>query len=130
MPMYEFTCADCKILEEYFHSMSEEKREHNCSQCGKPMNRVFSVNFSIKDGHTGPPPSKIMRENKYREKRSKIMDKKQRAAHSVPKLVPNVQNKDGKTEIFDTWNEASKFAKSDGKDAKSFEPMIQKEAKK
>lgn len=130
MPMYEFVCRKCNLLEEHFHKMSEEKREHDCPECSEPMDRIFCTNFNIKDGITGPTPSKANRENKYRERRSKIMDKKQRETHSTPKLVPNVQNKEGKPEIFDSWKEASKFAKSEGKSEKSFKQMIAKEKKK
>ena len=130
MPIYEFVCRKCEIIEEHFHKMSEEKREHTCPECQQLMDRIFCTNFNIKDGLTGPPPSKITRENKYRERRSKIMDKRQRESHQTPELVPNVQNKDGKAEIFDSWSEAKKFAKSEGKNEKSYDQIISKEKKK
>ena len=130
MPIYEFACRECNLLEEHFHKMAEEKRAHSCPECGKDMDRIFCTNFNIKDGITGPTPSKVNRENNYRRRRSKIMDKKQRATHATPELVPNVQNKEGGAEIFDSWKEASKFAKSEGKSEKSFEQVIDKEKKK
>jgi len=130
MPIYEFKCKHCDTIEEHFHKMSEEKREHICPNCNSMMFRRFSTNFVIRDGSTGPTPSKANRENNYRRRRSKMLGKKQRESHSTPELVPNVQNKDGKPEIFDTWKEASKFAKSENKNEKSFEPMIAKEKKK
>ncbi len=130
MPIYEFVCRECEILEEHFHKMSEDTKDHNCPKCGELMGRVFCTNFNIKDGLTGPSPSKVNRENNYRQRRSKIMDKKQRETHAPQELVPNVADKDGKTEIFDTWQEASKFAKSEGRNEKSFEQVIAKEKEK
>ena len=127
MPLYEFKCPSCSFSDEYFHHMSEDKKEHFCPECKEEMQRIFCTNFNIKDGLTGPPPSKVHREKNYRYRRSEMLKKKQKDNHAVQKLVPNVANKEGKPEIFDSWKEASKYAKSEGKNEKSFEPMIQKE---
>lgn len=127
MPLYDFKCPECSNVAEFFHHMSDENKEHLCKYCKVAMQRIFCTNFNIKDGLTGPPPSKVHREKNYRYRRSAMLAKKQKDNHQVQKLVPNVANSEGKPEIFDSWKEASKYAKAEGKNEKSFETLIQKE---
>jgi len=129
MPLYDFKCRDCEITEEFFHAMSEEKREHFCTKCGQIMIRVFNTSFMIKDGQTGPTPTKAYREKGYRLNRSEMLKKKQYESHATSKLVPNVEGKDGQPEIFDTWSEAKKFAKDAGKKTETYDPLIVAEKK-
>jgi len=129
MPMYEFYCESCDLLEEFFHKMDDDKKEHDCPKCSEKMVRKFCTNFAVKDGPSGIAPTKALREKNYRAQRSEEMKKKQKDNHWTPTLQPNVQNKDGKVERFDSWKEAQSFAKSEGKNTKSYDPLISKEKK-
>jgi len=131
MPIYEFKCEKCHKVEEFFHSMDEIVNvSHTCLECNEVMRRIFCTNFNMKDGMTGTTPSKANREKKYRQRRSEVLKKKQSENHAPPRLVPNVQNKEGKPELFDSWKEASKYAKSEGKSEKSYESLVEIEKSK
>ena len=116
MPLYEFQCSECSTLEEHFHKMDDDSEKlHLCSKCGKEMSRKFTTNFAVKDGPSGISPTKAFREKNYRARRSEEMKKKQKDNVWKPTLQPNVENKEGGTERFDTWSEAQSYAKAEVK---------------
>lgn len=53
MPFYDYKCTACEHEQEEFHGMTEEP-EIVCSECGKPMTRVFNIGHGgfkmVKDG--------------------------------------------------------------------------------
>jgi putative FmdB family regulatory protein len=42
MPIYEYRCVDCGNVDEKLEFGSEVNKEHFCSSCGKPSDRIVS----------------------------------------------------------------------------------------
>ena len=43
MPLYDFICEGCGIIEADVYQAADETHALNCSECGKPMGRIFGV---------------------------------------------------------------------------------------
>lgn len=46
MPVYEFFCDDCRLMEETFRKISERDEPFECPDCKTKMRRVFSFRGS------------------------------------------------------------------------------------
>ena len=42
MPIFEYKCSSCGVVEEFLESASS-KNKHDCSKCGKSMQKMFST---------------------------------------------------------------------------------------
>lgn len=124
MPIYEYTCLAC---EETFDKMSTVKDRdvpQPCPTCGKAESeRKTSVsNFNLSgDGWAGKN-AKIA--NQMAAKNQRLKKRQDERTREGPgyRLAPNV---DG--ERVDSWSEASKLAKSKGKDTTVYEKKARDE---
>ena len=124
MPIYEYQCKECDHFFDKLLPFSQSKQNQTCPACGSESpERVLSVPQVIfkGDGWT----DKNLRIKKQMARKNRRLDSKQtqmkRDAPSV-KLAPNV---DG--ERVDTWSEASKLAKSKGKDTTLYDKKAREE---
>ncbi len=56
MPLYEYRCMQCCQTFDLFKYMSQDSSKGKCPQCGKMVNKVFTVPALITDtsfGYTG-----------------------------------------------------------------------------
>jgi len=126
MPIYEYRCNFCRSSFEELLTFSKSKDLQECPQCESfDTVKVISKSQVIFKGDSwGDKNAKI---KKQMSRKNARLDKKQyamkRDAPAV-KLAPNV---DG--ERVDTWSEASKLAKSKGKDTKLYDKNARKEKK-
>lgn len=124
MPIYEFKCRTCDDSFEETMSISEYSAQtvFPCPECGSvdTYRSVSEVSFIlVGDGWPGKDmkcKTQMTAKNNRAGKRTK--------EHVAPmqKMIPNVNG-----EQTSSWADAQKLAKSKGKDASSFEPLVQKE---
>jgi len=126
MATYPYECDDCDHYFEFEMSMKEydSKGTYPCPACdSKNTRRVITapyINFAG-DGWTG----KNLRIRGQMQKKNERLDAKQREMKGdgmIPQLAPNVGG-----ERVDSWTEASKLAKSKGKDTSGYEKYAHKE---
>lgn len=126
MPVYEYHCNSCKHNFDELLTFSGAKEIQECPQCeSRETERIIAVPQVIFKGDGwADKNAKIKRQMSRKNSR---LDMKQnemkRDAPSVT-LAPNV---DG--ERVDTWSEASKLAKSKGKDTTIYEQKAREEKK-
>lgn len=125
MPFYNYTCSKCEKDYSLRVSMDDYDKEQPCTECGTENPRKWNpcVNMIFKgDGWS----TKNERIKAQMRKKNQKLDAKQyemkRDTKVGGRLVPNV---DG--ERVDTWAEASKLAKSQGKSEATYAPMVAKE---
>ena len=125
MPAYTYRCKNCQNEYKLYNvPMSDYMKEQPCPECGTLNVKSFQPtrNFILKgDGWAGKNhriKQQMRAKNKKLDARTNEM---KRDAPSVS-LAPNV---DG--ERVDSWSEAQKLAKSQGKSTESYEPHIAKE---
>ena len=123
MPVtYGYECPEHGYFERYL-PMSDSGVPQTCEKCGAAARKVVVENtggFVLKgDGWA----SKDSRAKQQMTERNKAAGRRM-ARHSKPaeKLVPNVNG-----EQTETWREAQAKAAEEGKDASSYEPLVQQE---
>lgn len=123
MPTYDYRCSSCGKVEEQIHGMNENP-SIACS-CGGPMEKIFSPNYGGVIFRGGTEAINY-RENRYRQKRSVEMERRQREryGHLQPKVKPNI----GGVEV-ESWSDAKKLAKECGLNSDSYTPYVEKEKK-
>ena len=125
MPMYDYLCSSCKLIEEHIHNISE-KPEIKCPKCKRVMDKIISFNaggFIIKGG----TPAIHYREKRQRTKNTEKMREKQKKSwgDSGPKIQPNIAGVP-----MDSWSDAQRLAKEAGMNHESYTPYVEKENKK
>jgi len=124
VPIYAYRCDACESDFDLILPVSKYDEPQSCETCGAPVKKVVTaVNFNLPgDGW----PSKNERIAKQmRAKNSVLTTKQNERLREQPhvKLVPNVNG-----ERVDSWGDAQKLASSQGKDATTYAPLVQKEA--
>lgn len=124
MPSYDYKCPICGNIEEIVHSIKESP-VIICDKCSggkeKPMERLISgsPNFIIKGG----TPASHWKEKRLRNKNNKDLELRQIDRYGTgPKLQPNVEG-----QMVESWSDAAKLAKDKGKNAESYNTLIEKE---
>lgn len=126
MPVYEFRCDSCGHKFDVVLKLVDNKSQQFCVRCGGKTQKIVSrVNFNL-SGDNWPSKALRIKEQglKRREAVSKKMEEKVRY-EPMPSLVPNV---DG--QIAGSWEDASKLAKSRGKDHSTYQGLIESEKTK
>lgn len=129
MPFYTYLCKnkDCEKFNEEYNCrvpMAKHDIPQPCPECGTENKKVFrpTTNFILKgDGWAG---KNHRIKNQMREKNKKLDARTAEMKRDAPNvaLAPNVNG-----QRVDSWSEAQKLAKSQGKNTESYEPMIAKE---
>lgn len=126
MPTYEYQCDHCEHEFEKVLSMSRFDEPQQCPECGEGRARklVSAVGVIFKgDGWT----SKNDRIATQMAKKRRGLEKKaaEQKQDAGIKLVPNVEG-----EQTSTWADASKLARSKGKDTSGYDSRAATESKK
>ena len=117
MPIYEYQCESCEHQFQKMRPISQCSAPQNCEECGEGARKLISApNFNlVGDGWSGKN-ARIKRQMADKNRRlTARQNEMKRDAPSVT-LTPNV---DG--ERVDTWSEASRLAKSKGKDTAGYD---------
>jgi len=119
MPTYAYTCKSCDKPFERVLAMSDHSQPQSCPECGGESQRQLSEVGAVLqgDGWVG----KNLRVKDQMARKNAALDRKQRANHHKPTLIPNVDGEQVKD-----WAEAKKLAASKGKDTSTYDPLIQR----
>jgi putative FmdB family regulatory protein len=127
MPTYNYECQACDHCFELVMKMSEydSKVKPTCPECGIDGKscRVFTppmINFAGDDWST--KNNRIAGQMKDKNRRLETKEREMKKEGRIPSLAPNV---DGQR--VDSWSEATKLAKSKGKDTSGYEKYARKE---
>jgi len=124
MPTYVFECQDCETQFEEFRKISEYDQPASCPNCESDNTKkvITAVGFILKgDGWAGKN-HRIEGQMRDKNKRLKKKEDEYKGDGMVPQLAPNV---DG--ERVSSWSEASKLAKSKGKDTSGYDLLARKD---
>jgi len=127
VPTYAYHCDDCGLDFEKILPISRYDEKQDCPDCGAgPAKKMVTrPNFILKgDGWAG----KNNRIAGQMRKKNQRLDAKQRersrSGSGGVRLAPNVEG-----ERVESWSEASKLAKSKGKDTSGYDRLAAKEKK-
>lgn len=127
MPTYSYHCDDCGINFDKILPISRYDEPQQCPDCGAgPVKKMVTrPNFILRgDGWAG----KNNRIAGQMRKKNQRLDAKQRERRKDGSggvtLAPNVGG-----ERVESWSEASKLAKSKGKDTSGYDRLAAKEKK-
>ena len=126
MPTYTFECGNEKCGERFEEilKMSESDTPQECPKCKSPAKKIIVAGdggFILKgDGWT----SKDFRIKRQMTEKSRRIAARTKGRPKPDRLVPNVGG-----EQVDSWSDAQRLAASKGKDATTYDPLVQKEQK-
>jgi len=126
MPIYEFRCNCCKNSFEELLTFSQVKEIQECPQCESSETRkiITPPNVVFKGDSWGDKNAKIKKQMSRKHKRLDRKQNEMKIDAPAVTLAPNVNG-----ERTDTWSEASKLAKSKGKDTTLYDKNARKEKK-
>ena len=124
---YPYKCSKCEHEYHCNIPMDNCMEPQPCPKCGHKNVKLFkpTTNMIFKGDGWSSKNDRIKRQ--MREKNKKLdarSNEMKRDTNVGGSLAPNV---DG--ERVDSWSDAQKLAKSKGKSAESYEPLVQKEKK-
>lgn len=131
MPTYSTQCESCGRTTDIrlsfvdYESVRLGAKTLECTDCHGKVGLAFNpgdLSFVMKDGESGGWSSKAGKENAYRARRNKILDKKTRDHVFKTKLVPNFAGQQ-----TENWREAQEHARKEGGNTTTYEPLIAKE---
>lgn len=125
MPLYSYHCDPCEQEFDETASLAEHRDPRPCPTCGQSSRRVLSGQSPgfILQGDDWPGKNHRIRGQMARKNaRLAVKEREQKGDGMVPRLVPNVGG-----ERTDSWSEAAKLARSQGRDASGYETNARKE---
>ena len=129
MATYPYQCNKCEHYWEFEMRMKEyePKATYVCPECGsEDTRRVITpiyINFSG-DGWSGKN-NRIAGQMRDKNKRLAAKEREKKGDGMIPQLAPNVGG-----ERVDSWSEATKLAKSRGKNTSGYEKYAHKEKRR
>lgn len=120
MPIYEYQCDDCEHQFQKLLPVSQCSDPQSCGVCGSGKTRklISSVNFNlVGDGWAGKN-DRVKRQMAAKNKRLDAKQAEMKRDAPGMTLAPNVNG-----ERVDSWSEASRLAKSKGKDTKGYDKL-------
>ena len=125
MPLYSYHCDDCDHAFDEMARMSDYKEPQPCPECGVSAPRVMGDRFPgvvlAGDGWVSKN-ERIRGQMRAKNKRLAAKEREMKGDGVLPSLQPNVGG-----ERTETWAEASRLAKSKGKDTSGYNTYAHKE---
>lgn len=115
MPTYSTRCDGCgathdiRLSFEQYEGVRSGSKVLECAACKSKVSLMFDpgdVTFILKDGESGGWSSKAQKENQYRAKRQRVMERRQRDHIPQRKLVPNFAGG-----LAPSWKDAQEVAR-------------------
>lgn len=125
MPTYSYYCDECDSEFEKILSISRYDEPQSCTECGHHPARklVTATNFILRgDGWAGKN-NRIAGQMRRKNQRLAGKEREWKKDAGV-RLAPNVEG-----ERVDSWSDASKLAKSKGKDTSGYDRLARTEKK-
>ena len=123
MPTYGYRCPKCDADFDKVARMADSSLPQPCPTCETLSSRTVTPASFILAGDSWPSKaSRIKGQMVEKNKRLSVMSRERSIEAPNMTLAPNVGG-----EQVDSWADAQKLAASKGKDAASYEPLVQKE---
>jgi len=127
VPTYEYKCnnEDCEAYFECSMTISEyrKSKDQDCPECGSGTRRVITTCNFVLQGDSWPgKANRINTQMKARQNRLSKRQKERKRESPVAGLMPNVGG-----ERTESWKDAQKLARDQGKDSLSYTPLVQAE---
>lgn len=119
MPIYEYQCESCELQFQKLLPVSQCSDPQPCGECDSASRKlVSSVNFNlVGDGWAGKN-DRVKRQMAAKNKRLDAKQAEMKRDAPGMTLAPNVNG-----ERVDSWADASRLAKSKGKDTKGYDKL-------
>ena len=127
MPTYSYQCGECELYFDKILPISRYKEPQKCPECdaGPAKKLVTKPNFILRgDGWAGKNNRIAGQMRKKNQRLDAKQSERRKSGSGGVRLAPNV---DG--ERVGSWSEASKLARSKGKDSSGYDRMAAKEKK-
>ena len=124
MPMYAYQCPECEHAFDEMQKLANFDDPMPCPECKHEAcpRQVTKVNFNLPGDGWASKNGRISGQmTKRLQSRNARVEAKKRE-EPLMNLVPNVEGLE-----TGTWKEAQKFAKSVGKDSRTYDKMVSKE---
>lgn len=124
MPMYTYHCEACDVEFDEMGRIADHRSPKECPTCGSLSERSlgeFPGFILVGDGWPGKN-HRIRGQMERKNERLAAKEREQKGDGMVPSLVPNVGG-----ERTDSWSDAAKLARSQGRDASGYETYARKE---
>lgn len=124
MPIYRYECQDCQEQFDGMASISKRDDPQECPACGVSNSQKLISAPNLNFPGDGWASKNLRVEKQMRDKNMRLAKREAEMKRSgqVPKLVPNVGG-----ERTESWSEAAKLAKSQGKSTTGYERRARKE---
>lgn len=142
MPSYTTKCQGCGVASQIrlsFEDYDQFKAGQialKCVKCEGNCAIEFNpgeVSFVLHDGESGGWASKSLKENKYRARRAKVMEQRQRDHAPKTRLLPNFAGelapswKEAQAEAFDVAMTETRDPVAAKEAAATYEPLVRRE---
>jgi len=126
MPFYEYVCEACESHFDKKQSVADRDVPVECPDCGEETSKraVTGSRFNFVGDDWASKNNRVKGQMAAKNRKLKAKERELINDGGVPggKLVPNVGG-----ERADSWSEASKLAKSKGKDSSGYDKMASKD---
>lgn len=124
---YEYHCSECETKYVCYVPMSDFDKEQPCPQCETGNKKVFKpcTNHVFRGDGWSTKNERI--KNQMRKKNEKLDNRQyemKKDTNVGGRLAPNVNG-----ERVDSWSDAQKLAKSQGKNTSSYDKLVANEKK-
>lgn len=126
MPTYNYECDTCCNEFEELTPLAQYQDPQPCPECGELAKRVMGAfpGTIFRGDNWSSKNNRIAGQMREKNKRLEAKEREQKGDGMIPSLAPNVGG-----EKTDSWAEASKLAKSKGKDTSGYDSRARKETK-
>jgi len=123
MPIYAYQCQSCEHTFDKMLSLSQYKEAQPCEECGEGTKKLITaVNLNFSGDGWATKNGRIAYQMRKKNERLKAKENERKRDAPGISLVPNVGG-----EGVDSWGDAAKLAKSQGKDTSGYTKLAQKE---
>lgn len=124
MPIYAFCCEDCETHFDRQLKLADYDTPQTCPECDSEhtYRRVTLPKFNLPGDGWASKNGRVRAQMRKKNERLDAISEQMRRDAPVASLQPNVGG-----ERVESWSDAQKLAKSQGKDTTSYEPHIKKE---
>ena len=126
MPTYNYECAACSNGFEELIPLAQYQEPQPCPECGELAPRVLGAfpGTVFRGDGWATKNNRVAGQMAERRKRAGAKERDLKGDGMVPTLAPNVGG-----ERTDSWSEASRLAKSKGKNTSGYDQRARKETK-
>jgi len=124
MPSYTYHCEPCDVDFDDLIPMAQYQDPQPCPDCGTSSKRILAgfPGTIFRGDDWATKNHRIAGQMRAKNERLKVKENEQKGDGMIPSLAPNVGG-----ERTDSWSDAAKLAKDQGKDTSGYDRLARKE---